>query len=128
MQYGSTFNLSEDCLTINVVRPSVRSTGPLPVLVWVYGGGLYAGSTADPQYNLSAIVQVSQDLGQPVIAVSINYRLGQWGFLQTAQLLAEGSSNAGLLDQRLAFHWTRTTRATSRRTPSRTARATPRKG
>lgn len=107
MQYGSTFNLSEDCLTINVVRPSVRSTGPLPVLVWVYGGGLYAGSTADPQYNLSAIVQVSQDLGQPVIAVSINYRLGQWGFLQTAQLLAEGSSNAGLLDQRLAFHWIR---------------------
>ncbi|KAI1360513.1 alpha/beta-hydrolase [Xylaria arbuscula] len=105
MQYGSTFNLSEDCLTVNVVRPSVRSTEPLPVLVWVYGGGLYAGSTADPQYNLSGIVQVSQDLGQPVIAVSMNYRLGQWGFLQTAQLLAEGSSNAGLLDQRLAFHW-----------------------
>ncbi|TGJ83568.1 hypothetical protein E0Z10_g5198 [Xylaria hypoxylon] len=44
-------------------------------------------------------------MGQPVIAVSMNYRLAQWGFLQTAQLLAEGSSNAGLLDQRLAFHW-----------------------
>ncbi|KAF2964831.1 hypothetical protein GQX73_g8737 [Xylaria multiplex] len=35
----------------------------------------------------------------------MNYRLGQWGFLQTAQLLTEGSSNAGLLDQRLALHW-----------------------
>ncbi|KAI1350517.1 lipase [Xylaria sp. FL0043] len=105
MQYGSSFELSEDCLTINVVRPTERSKEPLPVLVWVYGGGLYAGSTADPQYNLSGIVQVSQEIGQPVIAVSMNYRLGQWGFLQTAQLFAEGSSNAGLLDQRLAFHW-----------------------
>ncbi|KAI0481768.1 alpha/beta-hydrolase [Xylaria cf. heliscus] len=105
MQYGQTFTLSEDCLTINVVRPAGKSQEPLPVLVWVYGGGLYAGSTADPQYNLSGIVQVSQEMGQPIIAVSMNYRLGQWGFLQTAQLLAEGSSNAGLLDQRLAFHW-----------------------
>ncbi|KAI8627323.1 alpha/beta-hydrolase [Xylariaceae sp. FL1651] len=105
MQYGQNFTLSEDCLTINVVRPAGASSMPLPVLVWVYGGGLYAGSTADPQYNLSGIVQVSQEVGQPVIAVSMNYRLAQWGFLQTAQLLAEGSSNAGLLDQRLAFHW-----------------------
>ncbi|KAI0428057.1 alpha/beta-hydrolase [Xylaria sp. FL1042] len=105
MQYGQNFELSEDCLTINVVRPTERSKEPLPVLVWVYGGGLYAGSTADPQYNLSGIVQVSQEMGQPVIAVSMNYRLAQLGFLQTAQLLAEGSSNAGLLDQRLAFHW-----------------------
>jgi carboxylesterase type B len=40
----------------------------------------------------------------PVI-VSLNYRLGVWGFLQTPQLLAEGNSNAGLLDQRLAFRW-----------------------
>lgn len=37
--------------------------------------------------------------------VSINYRLGVWGFLQTPQILAEGSSNAGLLDQRLALRW-----------------------
>lgn len=37
--------------------------------------------------------------------VSVNYRLGVWGFLQTPQLLAEGNSNAGLLDQRLAFRW-----------------------
>ncbi|RWA05932.1 hypothetical protein EKO27_g9168 [Xylaria grammica] len=105
MQYGQNFELSEDCLTINVVRPTKRSKQPLPVLVWIYGGGLYAGSTADPQYNLSGIVQVSQEMGQPVIAVSMNYRLAQWGFFQTAQLLAEGSSNAGLLDQRMALHW-----------------------
>ena len=47
----------------------------------------------------------SQDLNKPMIAVSMNYRLGVWGFLQTPQVLAEGSSNAGLLDQRLAFQW-----------------------
>lgn len=105
MQYHSTFNISEDCLTLNVIRPSGNHTKPLPVLVWIYGGGLYAGSTADPQYNLSGIVRVSQDLGQPVIAVDMNYRLGMWGFLQTPGLVAEGSSNAGLMDQRLALRW-----------------------
>ncbi|KAI9051827.1 hypothetical protein LZ554_004089 [Drepanopeziza brunnea f. sp. 'monogermtubi'] len=99
--------LSEDCLTLNIVRPA-RTTQEeklLPVLVWVYGGGLYSGSTADPQYNLSGITHVGQELGKPMITVSINYRLGVWGFLQTPQLLAEGNSNAGLLDQRMAFRW-----------------------
>ncbi|KAK7952784.1 uncharacterized protein PG986_008512 [Apiospora aurea] len=107
MQYGSAFDLSEDCLTINVVRPAAETPPPepLPVLVWIYGGGLSLGSTADPQYNLSGIVQVSQAMGRPVVAVSMNYRLGLWGFLQTPQLAAEGSSNAGLLDQRLALRW-----------------------
>ncbi|KAI3327192.1 alpha/beta-hydrolase [Xylariaceae sp. AK1471] len=105
-QYGSNLNLSEDCLTLNVVRPhNVSKSDKLPVLVWIYGGGLFAGSSADPQYNLSGIVRVSQDSQQPVIAVSINYRLGIWGFLQTPQILAEGSSNAALMDQRLALTW-----------------------
>lgn len=44
-------------------------------------------------------------MGQPVIGVSINYRVGIWGFLQSYDLLREGSSNAGLLDQRLALQW-----------------------
>lgn len=106
MQYGSTFSLSEDCLTLNIIRPSLPSpTKLLPVLVWVYGGGLYAGSTADPQYNLSGIVAVSQEIGQPILAVSMNYRLGMWGFLQNNEILKEGSSNAGLLDQRMAMRW-----------------------
>ncbi|KAF2192475.1 lipase [Zopfia rhizophila CBS 207.26] len=104
-QYGSKFNLSEDCLTLNVIRPTGHGNEKLPVLVWIYGGGLYAGSTADPQYNLSGIVRNSQGTNTPVIAVSMNYRLGMWGFLQSPQILAEGSSNAGLLDQRLALRW-----------------------
>lgn len=105
MQYRGNFNMSEDCLNLNVVRPTGSFTEPLPVLVWIFGGGLYTGSVADPQYNLSGIVKVSQDMGQPIIAVAMNYRLNMYGFLQTPQLLAEGSSNAGLLDQRMALRW-----------------------
>jgi carboxylesterase type B len=93
MQYGSNFNLSEDCLTLNgeyvvctfsgtfltktVVRPAGYEGKKLPVLVWIYGGGWYAGSTADPQYNLSGIVRNAQDSRTPIIAVSMNYRLGK---------------------------------------------------
>lgn len=110
------------CWPREVVRPAgTTRKDKLPVLVWVYGGGLYAGSTADPQYNISGITHVGQQIGKPIITgrswmdlnariwltfqVSLNYRLGVWGFLQTPQLLAEGNSNAGLLDQRLAFRW-----------------------
>ncbi|KAJ6049612.1 hypothetical protein N7444_006328 [Penicillium canescens] len=105
MQYVDQLNMSEDCLTLNVIRPAYPSPTPLPVLVWIYGGGLGVGTAADPQYNLSGIVKVGQDIEQPVIAVSINYRVNHWGFLQSQQTLIEGSSNAGLLDQRLAFQW-----------------------
>jgi carboxylesterase type B len=105
MQFRGNFNMSEDCLNLNVVRPTGNFTEPLPVLVWIFGGGLYTGSVADPQYNLSGIVKVSQEMGKPIIAVAMNYRLNMYGFLQTPQVLAEGSSNAGLLDQRMALRW-----------------------
>ena len=105
MQWGSDFNISEDCLNLDVVRPSGHQKESLPVLVWIYGGGLASGSIADPMYNLSGIVKTSQDMGSPIIAVEMNYRLNMYGFLQTPQLLAEGSSNAGLLDQRMALQW-----------------------
>ncbi|RAL65567.1 hypothetical protein DID88_005241 [Monilinia fructigena] len=105
-QYGTTFNLSEDCLNLNVIRPAgTTPDSNLPVLVWIFGGGFFTGATVDPQYNLSAITHVGQQSGQPIITVSMDYRLGVWGFLQTPQILAEGSSNAGLLDQRLALRW-----------------------
>ncbi|KAH6979453.1 Alpha/Beta hydrolase protein [Fusarium venenatum] len=105
MQYTQNWTMSEDCLSINIIRPAGRPKKLLPVLVWIYGGGLYAGSSADPQYNLSGIVKVSQDIKEPVLAVSFNYRLGMWGFLQNFNLLKEGNANAGLLDQRLALRW-----------------------
>ncbi|KAF2219900.1 Alpha/Beta hydrolase protein [Elsinoe ampelina] len=104
-QFGSNFNLSEDCLTLNVVRPAGYENQTLPVLVWIYGGGLTVGSTADQQYNISGIVNTSTTTSNPFIGVSINYRLGVWGFLAAPTVLAEGNSNAGLLDQRLALQW-----------------------
>ncbi|KAF5237022.1 hypothetical protein FANTH_11009 [Fusarium anthophilum] len=105
MQYTQNWTMSEDCLSLNVIRPAGKPKKLLPVLVWIYGGGLYAGSSADPQYNLSGIVKVSQDMKEPILAVSFNYRLGMWGFLQNFSLLKEGNANAGLLDQRLALRW-----------------------
>ncbi|RYC53822.1 hypothetical protein CHU98_g12387 [Xylaria longipes] len=108
-QASTVLDLSEDCLTLNVVRPhGVNAAEKLPVLVWIYGGGLFAGSSADPQYNLSGIVRVSQESQQqPIIAVSLNYRVNVFGFFQSPEVLAEGSANAGLLDQRLALAWIR---------------------
>lgn len=48
MQFRGNFNMSEDCLTLNVVRPAGKFDKPLPVLVWIFGGGLYTGSVVSP--------------------------------------------------------------------------------
>ncbi|KAF8898073.1 Carboxylesterase family-domain-containing protein, partial [Mucidula mucida] len=94
----------EDCLTLNVVRPNI-DLRDLPVLVWIYGGGFSGGSTFSPVYNLRYIVQESIELGEPIIAVSIIYRLPTFGFLASAEVVASGNANLGLRDQHLALHW-----------------------
>lgn len=88
-----------------MVRPSGYENQSLPVGVWIHGGGLTQGGTRDERYNLTFIVQNSVEIGKPIIAVSIAYRLGPWGFLQSQQVSGSGNTNMGLRDQRLALHW-----------------------
>ncbi|KAK2065399.1 carboxylesterase [Colletotrichum caudatum] len=100
------YESSEDCLYLNVVRPAgVSPDAKLPVAVWIHGGGLYMGGSADRRYNLSFIVDNSVKQGTPLIGVSLNYRLSAFGFLGGKQALEAGATNLGFRDQRLALHW-----------------------
>ncbi|KAJ7599250.1 alpha/beta-hydrolase [Mycena floridula] len=96
-------NQSEDCLFLNIWRPSARSTtDSLPVLVYIHGGGYFAGSGSE--WDGTGFIRHSVITKKPVIFISINYRLGSLGFLGSAQMPIE-SLNLGLQDQRIAFRW-----------------------
>ncbi|KAK1541710.1 carboxylesterase [Colletotrichum paranaense] len=107
--YGSDmigYESSEDCLYLNVVRPAgIAADAQLPVAVWIHGGGLYMGGSADRRYNLSFIVENSVKQGTPLVAVSLNYRLSVFGFPGGKEALDAGATNLGFRDQRLALHW-----------------------
>lgn len=75
------YDMNEDCLTLNIVKPKSPASTGLPVLVWIYGGGFQTGATNTPIYNLSYIVRTSVEMNEPIIAVSINYRKATFGFL-----------------------------------------------
>ncbi|KAH9840444.1 putative secreted lipase [Teratosphaeria destructans] len=94
----------EDCLTINVQRPSsATSNSSLPVVFWIFGGGFEFGSTS--MYDGSNFVTKSIELGADVIYVAVNYRVSGFGFLAGSELAAEHATNLGLRDQRLGLQW-----------------------
>jgi len=97
--YFSTGRMSEDCLSLNVWTTSL--TDRKPVLVWIHGGGFAGGSGAVPIYDGVALAR------QDVVVVSINYRVGVFGFLAHPELTAEAGSsgNYGLMDQVAALRW-----------------------
>ncbi|KAJ7448285.1 esterase 1 [Mycena galericulata] len=96
--------MSEDCMTINVFRPSGISTDAnLPVMFWTYGGGFDSGISF--LYNGSGILAQSVIRGTPVIYVNFNYRLGPLGFPQGHEADVKGSLNLGLKDQLAALEW-----------------------
>ena len=97
------YPVSEDCLYVNIIRPANYSAykEPLPVAIWLHGGGWRMGGNADRRYNMSFIVQNSVEIGKPFIAVQPNYRLSAWGFLAGDQVSGSGNTNLGLRDQRL---------------------------
>jgi carboxylesterase type B len=94
----------EDCLTLDIQRPAnVIRHKSLPVLFWIFGGGLEVGSTQT--YDATLLIQKSVTLHQDIIYVEVNYRLNSFSFLSGKEVQQEGSTNMGLRDQHLALEW-----------------------
>lgn len=100
------YGMSENCLSINVVRPSkIADNVTLPVLLWIHGGSYQVGSSGLPNYNLTFIVQRSIEIGKPIVAASINYRKGGWGNMYSVEIQGSGNTNLALRDMRKGLAW-----------------------
>lgn len=95
--------MSEDCLYLNVWTPAKKGDEKLPVLVYFYGGGFMAGDGSEPRYDGESMAR------KGIVAVTVNYRLGVFGFFAYPELTKESphhaSGNYGLLDQSAALQW-----------------------
>jgi para-nitrobenzyl esterase len=95
--------MSEDCLYLNVWTPAKTSRDRLPVLVYFYGGGFVGGDGSEPRYDGESMAR------RGIVAVTVNYRLGIFGFFTHPDLARESphhaSGNYGLLDQSAALQW-----------------------
>ncbi len=93
---------SEDCLFLNVYVPANAKKGKLPVMFWIHGGGYAGGGSSEPRHNGDFLPL------KGVVLVTINYRLGVFGFLVTDELAKEANGSAGnygLLDMVAALRW-----------------------
>ncbi len=99
--YSPLGTISEDCLYLNVWTTSEKAHQP--VMVWIHGGAYTRGTGATPTYNGENLAQ------KGVVVVTINYRLGIFGFLAHPELTKESdvhsSGNYGLLDMVAALQW-----------------------
>jgi para-nitrobenzyl esterase len=97
--------MSEDCLYLNVWTPAGRGDVRLPVLVYFYGGGFVGGDGSEYRYDGASLAQ------RGIVTVTVNYRLGVFGFLALPALAEESphhaTGNCGLLDQVAALQWVR---------------------
>ena len=95
--------VSEDCLYLNVWTPALEAGTPVPVMVWIHGGGFVVGSGAEPRYDGTNLAEES------IVVVTLNHRLNALGFLAHPELTAESpvhaSGNYGLLDLVAALAW-----------------------
>lgn len=94
---------SEDCLYLNVWTPAKSDQERLPVLVYFYGGGFMAGDGSEPRYDGESMAR------KGIVTLTVNYRLGVFGFLSLPELTKESpqhaSGNYGLMDQAAALRW-----------------------
>lgn len=95
--------MSEDCLYLNVWVPAKPTKEKMPVLVYFYGGGFVAGDGSEARYDGESMAK------RGIIALTVNYRLGVFGFMSHPELTKESphhaSGNYGLLDQAAALKW-----------------------
>ncbi|RBQ68334.1 hypothetical protein FVER14953_13995 [Fusarium verticillioides] len=109
-------NATEDCLLLDVYVPRkvLKAAGTsdkqgVPVLVFIHGGGGVFGSkdgSGPTLFEPSGILAQAQTaFNQDFVFVTLNYRLGAFGWLNSAEVLADGDANAALLDQRFALQW-----------------------
>lgn len=95
--------ISEDCLYLNVWTGAKSSAEKRPVMVWIYGGGFNSGGSGVPIYDGESFAK------KGIVFVSINYRVGVFGFLAHPELTRESGKNAsgnyGLMDQIAALQW-----------------------
>lgn len=101
---GDPGPFSEDCLYLNIWTPDIEPASPLPVMVWLHGGGFTLGAGALPPYNGKSLA------ARGVVVVTLNYRLGHLGFFAHPALDAEYPdgepiNNFALLDQIAALQW-----------------------
>lgn len=98
---NTSMPMSEDCLYLNVYTSAKAANDKLPVMVWIHGGALTAGA--------GSIYDSEQLAHKGVVVVTINYRLGVFGFFAHPELSRESDrhSNYGLLDQIAALQWVR---------------------
>ena len=95
--------MSEDCLYLNVWTPAKSANEKLPVLVYFYGGGFVAGDGSEGRYDGESMAK------KGIVALTVNYRLGVFGFYASEDLTKESphkaSGNYGYLDQAAALAW-----------------------
>lgn len=95
--------MSEDCLYLNLWTPAKTGDERLPVLVYFYGGGLFAGDGSEPRYDGESMAR------EGIVALTVNYRLNVFGFFAHPELTKESpnhsSGNYGFLDQTAALRW-----------------------
>ena len=102
---GDPGHPSEDCLSLNIWSTALDPQAKLPVMVWLHGGGFFAGSSHElPAYDGESLAR------QGVVMVSVNHRLGPLGYMDLSSLGGAAfakSGNVGMLDLVLALEWVR---------------------